>query len=380
MELYVHIPYCRQKCRYCDFASFAGSEGTQSMYVNDVLMEAALLASCHPQEQISTAYLGGGTPSVLPPALLKKLLHGIFAVFPLKPDTEFTTEANPGTLTEEWLQTAVQCRVNRLSLGMQAVQPELLHTLGRIHDFQQVQQSVLLAQKAGITNISIDLMFGLPGQTIAMWRESLEAVLSLGVRHLSCYGLIPEEGTPLFHDLQSGRLSLPNEEDERRMYDMALDLLAKAGFRQYEISNFAIPGYECRHNIGYWRQEAYVGLGVSAASCWVTATERLRTANPRTIPAYHQMIAHRDGSMREQTVLTDADSRFETLMLGLRMNEGVSEAAFAAMHHATMESIYGDKLRNFEHQGLLHHENGRWALTRRGMDVQNAILVELMDS
>ncbi len=380
MELYVHIPYCRQKCRYCDFASFAGSEGTQSMYVDDVLMEAALLASRHPQEQIETGYLGGGTPSVLPPALLKKLLHGIFAVFPIRPDAEFTTEANPGTLTEEWLQTAVQCGVNRLSLGMQAVQPELLHTLGRIHDFQQVQQSVLLAQKAGITNISIDLMFGLPGQTIAMWRESLEAALSLGVRHLSCYGLIPEEGTPLFHDLQSGRLSLPNEEDERRMYDMALDLLVKAGFRQYEISNFAIPGYECRHNIGYWRQEAYVGLGVSAASYWVTATKKLRTANPRTIPTYHQMIAHRDGSMREQTVLTDADSRFETLMLGLRMNEGISEAAFAAMHHATMESIYGDKLRNFEHQGLLHHENGRWALTRRGMDVQNALLVELMDS
>ena len=380
MELYVHIPYCRQKCRYCDFASFANSENTQSMYVADVLTEAALLAEQHPHEQMATAYIGGGTPSVLPPALLEKLLHGIFAVFPIKTDAEFTTEANPGTLTAEWLQTAVRCGVNRLSLGMQAIQPELLHTLGRIHDFQQVQQSVLLAHEAGITNISLDLMFGLPGQTIAMWRESIEAALSLGVRHMSCYGLIPEEGTPLFDDLQSKRLSLPDEEDERRMYDLALDLLAKAGFRQYEISNFAMPGYECRHNIGYWRQEAYVGLGVSAASYWSTPGERLIIANPRTIPAYHQMIERSDWSMREQNVITDADSRFETMMLGLRMNEGVSEAAFTAMHHASLDELYGEKLRAFARQGLLRYSDGRWALTRRGMDVQNAILVELMDS
>ena len=247
MEIYLHVPYCRQKCRYCDFASFPHAESTQRAYVDAVLTEAASQAAKIPHGAMETAYLGGGTPSILPPELLTRLLEGVAAHFPLAPGVEFTSEANPGTLTHAWLDAALNCGINRLSMGMQAAQPALLKMLGRIHDFTQVQQSVELARHAGFQHISLDLMFGLPGQTVSMWRETLEKALSLNPEHLSCYGLIPEEGTPLYRDLQTGQLTLPDEDDERRMYDLTLDLLAQSGFQQYEISNFARPGCDIRH-------------------------------------------------------------------------------------------------------------------------------------
>lgn len=379
MELYLHIPYCRQKCRYCDFASFAHAEDTMPRYVSAVCQEAEAMATYAPPEGIETAYLGGGTPSILPPELLEKLLRGVIAVFPLHPGAEFTSEANPGTLTAQWCETALTCGVNRLSMGMQAYQPELLKTLGRIHDFAQVAQSVQTARKAGFQHISLDLMFGLPGQTLSQWQETLEKALSLEPEHLSCYGLIPEEGTPLLRALQDGQLSLPEEDEERRMYDLTLSLLSRQGFEQYEISNFARPGCACQHNIGYWRQKPYVGLGVSAASCLPAPDGMLRTANPSTLPTYFQMVQAQDWAQREHTLVTEADSRFETMMLGLRMTEGISERDFAAMHTVSMDTLYGAKLRRMAEQGLLCHENGCWKLTRRGMDVQNAILVELME-
>lgn len=382
MELYLHVPYCRQKCRYCDFASFAHAEETQGAYVDAVLCEAQAQAAQFPHDAMETAYLGGGTPSILPPKLLTRLLQGVAAYFPLASGAEFTAEANPGTLTAPWLEAALACGINRLSMGMQAAQPELLRTLGRIHDFPQVRQSVELARHAGFAHISLDLMFGLPGQSVDMWRETLEKALSLHPEHLSCYGLIPEEGTPLYRDLQAGRLTLPDEDDERRMYDLALNLLAKEGFRQYEISNFALPGRECRHNIGYWQQVPYIGLGVSAAS-YLPAPDgsngMIRLTNPRTLPAYLRMAQAQDDAAREREFVSPTDSRFETLMLGLRMNRGVSEAAFQARHGVSLDALYGEKLRKFEAAGLLRHETDRWSLTRRGMDVQNAILVELMD-
>lgn len=377
MELYLHIPYCKQKCRYCDFASWAGREDTMSAYVDAVLAEADALATDAP---LQTAFIGGGTPSILPAPLLNRLLGGLRERFRFTPGMEFTTEANPGTLTEAWLETALSHGVNRLSMGMQAAQPELLQTLGRIHRFEDVEASVRLAQRMGMAHISVDLMFGLPGQTPAMWRESLDAALSLGVEHLSCYGLIPEDGTPLKRDLDAGRLFLPDEEDERRMYDDALRILDGCGFRQYEISNFAKPGCECRHNIGYWQQIPYIGLGASAASMLPAERGYVRTANPPRITDYIAMVSTADWSRRETTPVSPADARFETLMLGLRMTEGVSEADFLRMHGVTLEGCCGSALRSLEARGLLLHRASRWALTRRGMDVQNAVLVELMEA
>ena len=311
MEIYLHVPYCRQKCRYCDFASFPHAESTQRAYVDAVLTEAASQAAKIPHGAMETAYLGGGTPSILPPELLTRLLEGVTAHFPLAPGAEFTSEANPGTLTHAWLDAALSCGINRLSMGMQAAQPALLKMLGRIHDFTQMQQSVELARHAGFQHISLDLMFGLPGQTVSMWRETLEKALSLNPEHLSCYGLIPEEGTPLYRDLQTGQLTLPDEDDERRMYDLTLDLLAQSGFQQYEISNFARPGCECRHNIGYWQQVPYIGLGVSAASYLPAKNGMIRLTNPRTLPAYLRMVQSQDDSLREREFVSKTDGRFE---------------------------------------------------------------------
>ncbi len=349
-------------------------------YVDALLTEAEAMVHRTDGRPMETVFLGGGTPSLLPPALLEKLLHGLHTHFLIPSGTEFTVEANPGTLTREWLEIAVSMGMNRLSMGMQAAQTELLKILGRVHQPSDVAESVALVRRAGIRNLSLDLMFGLPGQTRQQWRETLQTALSLEPEHLSCYGLIPEEGTPLLHDLEAGRLYLPAEDEERHMYDDTLEILHRHGFLQYEISNFARPGHSCRHNIGYWQQVPYIGLGASAASMLPDGHEEHRWTNPTTIPAYLSMVQSADWGQRESTRISAADARFETLMLGLRMTEGVSESSFAARHGVSLRDYCGSVLVSLEQRGLLSRVGDFWRLTRRGMDVQNAILVEIMEA
>ena len=378
MELYLHIPFCRRKCRYCDFASYAGREDRIPGYVSQVIGEAAQRAAELGPQPVETVFIGGGTPSLLPPAELARLLDGVFRFFPPSPDAEFTSEANPGTLTPAWLETAVSLGLNRLSLGMQAAQPELLALLGRIHSAAQVTESVRLARAAGIRNLSLDLMFGLPGQTPEQWRETLETAFSLEPEHLSCYGLIPEEGTPLKADLDGGRLVLPDEDEERAMYDDTLRVLAEAGFAQYEISNFAKPGRACRHNIGYWTRKPYLGLGLAAASCFPSEGGGcVRETNPSGWEAYARVVD--ENAPRERETVTPEDARFETLMLGLRMTRGVSEKDYEETFGESVAVRYGSRMESLRQRGLLEHEDGCWRLTRRGMDIQNSVLVELMD-
>lgn len=349
-------------------------------YVDAMLLEADAMASNAGNTAIETVFIGGGTPSILPAKLLTRLLKGLRERFCMPSGIEFTTEANPGTLTAQWLEAALCGGVNRLSMGMQASQPELLRMLGRIHTQTDVEDSIALARRMGIDNLSVDLMFGLPGQTPKHWHDSLEAALALGVEHMSCYGLIPEDGTPLKRDLDAGRLSLPSEEDERRMYDDALSILAEHGLHQYEISNFAKPGRECRHNIGYWTRTPYIGLGASAASFLQTPSGGLRLTNPASIREYIDMAAAKAWRRRERVSLLPEDARFESLMLGLRMTKGISESDFFAIHGIPLDDYCGEVLRLQEQRGLLVHQDGRWALTRRGMDVQNAILVDIMEA
>ncbi len=378
MELYIHIPFCLQKCRYCDFASYAGMQAYMDSYIDDLLMECDQQLDALGDTYIKTVYIGGGTPSILPDNLFDKLLNGISRRFHFLAQCEWTVEANPGTLTQEWLSIAASYGVNRLSMGMQAAQPELLKTLGRIHSFSDVEHSVSLAKSCGFQNISLDLMFGLPGQNLSMWTESLQAALSLSPSHLSCYGLIPENGTALKADLDAGRLFLPEEEAEREMYDTALQILQNAGFIQYEISNFALHGCPCYHNIGYWRQEYYLGLGASAASMLPSPeTAYIRKTNPSLLHDYHCMV--RNGITTECQSISRNEAMFESLMLGLRMTDGVHEDAFFAMHGISLDAYRGNALRREIKKGLLVYENGAYRLTRRGMDIQNSILVDLMD-
>ena len=378
MELYIHIPFCVRKCTYCDFASFAGKEHWMRSYVDLLLLECdQQLASLH-NPDITSIYIGGGTPSILPAELFQCLLQGIHARFHILPDCEWTCEANQGTLTSQWLDVARQNRVNRLSMGMQAKQSSLLSILGRIHEFSDVQQSVSMAKDHGIENISLDLMFGLPGQNLDMWVETLHAALELKPRHISCYGLIPEDGTPLKRDLDTGKLTLPNENDEREMYDTAIRMLHQSGFQQYEISNFALPGYACQHNIGYWRQVYYLGIGVAASSMLpCTGYPYLRKTNPSTLEEYQSFLS--GNLLPEIQFISKEEAMFETLMLGLRMNDGVNEQAFHTMHGVSLEAYRGPALRQQIQKGLIEMSHGSYRLTRRGMDIQNSILVDLMD-
>ena len=378
----MHVPFCRQKCRYCDFPSWAGREAWMPAYVTTLVREAGHARECLGPQRITTVFLGGGTPSLLPSQELRRLVAGVRDLFPLEPGAEFTSEANPGTLTAAWLDTAVELGVNRLSLGMQAAQEPLLRTLGRIHNLEQVQEAVRLARRAGVKNLSLDLMFGLPGQTVTDWAETLEAALALSPEHLSCYGLIPEEGTPLGEAINRGEVALPCEETERAMYDMTLRRLEQAGFVQYEISNFARPGYACQHNLGYWRQVPYLGLGVGAASMLTgKQPEEMyrRRTNVHDLAAYLRQGETGDFVPAEEESITPSEARFETMMLGLRTSKGVSEGDFMAMHGVSLEQVYGERLAGLRARGLVERCGEWWRLTRRGMDVQNAVLVELMD-
>ena len=377
MLLYVHIPFCRRKCRYCDFASWAGAESHLASYAEDVAREAEMRASQLGPQAVQTVFLGGGTPSAVPAEWMRRLLESVFRFFPPEADAEFTSEANPGTLTPEWLDTLLGIGLNRLSLGMQAAQPELLRLLGRIHSPERVRESVELARSRGIRQLNLDLMFGLPTHTLSQWEETLEAALQMRPEHLSCYGLIPEEGTPLQEDLTSGRLSLPEEGAEREMYDTAIRRLREAGLCQYEISNFARPGSECRHNLGYWRRVPYLGLGLSAASMLELPEGCVRETNPSSFAEYHAMVSGE--CRRERETVSESEAAFETLMLGLRLNEGVRDADFAARFGYPLDSRWGAQLQSLERRQLVVREDGCLRLTRRGMDIQNSVLVELMD-
>ena len=383
MELYIHIPFCVRKCRYCSFVSFPAEDAQKEEYVLALLREAEIRQQ-ELTEPVTTVFIGGGTPSLLPPGLLSRLITGLKELIPLSSVTEFTIEANPGTLSAPFLEKASELGVNRLSVGMQAAQDRLLKFLGRIHSFPEVSQSVGAARKAGFSNISLDLIFGIPGQTGEDWQETLDAAVSLGPTHISAYGLIPEEGTPLFQQLQKKEITLPDPDLERDMYEQAIQTLARSGYRQYEISNFAKEGFECRHNTGYWTQVPYLGLGVSAASMRITEQGKngmkcIRKTNPTAMEQYMNMVYGGDCAGSRTDLVGPAEARFETMMLALRMNRGVQEEQFLKMHGITAEACYGHQLKEMLRNGLMQYGNGAWSLTRKGMDIQNSILVEFME-
>lgn len=383
LELYIHIPFCIRKCRYCDFLSWSGLLNGADAYIGALLAEADGLPSSVRDQEIESIYIGGGTPSLLQPSQLIRLMEGLRKRLNIPASIEFSCEANPGTLTDAFLEASVRCGVNRISVGMQSSFRHHLRTLGRIHTPQDVENSVSMIRQHGIGNLNLDLMFGLPGQTVSEWRDTLSCALSFAPEHLSCYGLIVEEGTPLAEDVSSGKLSLPDPEDERKMYDDALGILSGHHYHQYEISNFALPARECVHNLGYWRQIPYVGLGVGAASMYRDGRDRdvfcVRQKNPETFDGYLRMVDQQTWEIRETETVSPADGMFETMMLALRMNEGISEERFLRLHGKTVTSVYGSRLRKLADEGLVSHTGAVWRLTRRGMDIQNAVLVELMD-
>lgn len=365
--LYVHIPFCKSKCAYCDFASFAGQEKHMAAYALRLQQEIAEKAGRYPVK-IRTLFIGGGTPSIFPADSMDVLLSSVHQHFSFLENAECTCECNPGTVTAAFLSMLKKHGINRLSFGAQASQPHLLNMLGRIHTWDDVISSVHLAREIGFENINLDLMLGLPGQTPEDVRQTLQQALALQPTHLSCYGLIVEEGTKMHRQVQQGLWQLPDEETERAEYALCQDALQANGFEQYEISNFAKPGYRCRHNWDCWQRVPYIGIG--SAACGFMGN--IRYQNPPALSDYLK------GMPPTEETITPEDARFESMMLGLRTMEGVREDAFLNMHGISLADAYGQKLQKPLQEGLIRWEEGRVFLTREGMNLQNRILLEIM--
>ena len=347
--LYVHVPFCASKCAYCDFASYAGREADIPRYVDAVIREITRRGAETGHPKADTIFLGGGTPSLLDEFQATRILDALFEAFPIEAGAEITCECNPGALATPFAQALRKAGVNRLSMGAQARQARLLRLIGRIHDWEQVAASVQIACNAGFDDINLDLMFGLPSQTVSDLRETLEAAC-VSPTHLSCYGLTVEEGTPICRDIAVGTLALPDEDIERDMYELARRTLAEQGFHQYEISNFAREGHACRHNIGCWTRVPYLGFGCAAHSFF----GECRAMNPSRLDAY---LA---GEEPQTEQLSREEARFESMMLGLRMTRGVKNEDFTRMHGTSIRTAFGEKLDKPIGGGLLEWHERRF--------------------
>ena len=367
-RIYVHIPFCAKKCAYCDFESYAGKLGLADEYLNRVLAEARAAREQYGLLGVSSVYVGGGTPSLLTEDQTKRLFDGLSEAFWLENGAEISMEANPGTVTERKLKAARECGVNRLSFGAQAAQEGLLGMLGRIHLWPDVEKAVETARGAGFVNYNLDLMYALPGQTKDDFAQSLESALRLEPTHLSCYSLILEEGTPLAERVKRGELTPPKEDADVEMQRLAAEICEKHGLKRYEISNYARPGMECRHNIGCWTRENYLGLGCAAHSLM----NETRFSNP-------DFARYMAGETRaEEETVSPRDALEESVMLETRMCRGLDLTRLERLYGAEMRKRIeraGEKLRAM---GLTTGEADYLALTPRGMDVQNAVVLKLI--
>lgn len=360
VALYIHIPFCVRKCAYCDFSSWPGREADWARYLNALEQEFGDAARRYGKLPVATVFIGGGTPSVLPADAVMRILAMARARFALSLDAEITVEANPGTLTKEKLRAYRDSGVNRLSFGVQAAQEKHLQMLGRVHSAEDAREAVRQARDAGFQNINLDLMYALPGQTMADWVESLKFALDLKPEHLSLYSLILEPGTPLTRSVEAGTLPAPDDETSLAMQRAAGRMLSRRGFVRYEISNYSLPGFECRHNLTYWNRGDYLGLGCAAHS--MMAGERFE--NTAKLDQY--LAGVREVARR---AIGPDEAREEAILLGTRTARGIDMDLVAKKK---------TEVARLEAGGFVRREKGRLILTERGMEVQNAVVLELV--
>ena len=371
--LYLHIPFCVKKCDYCDFVSFPCNQAPEE-YSQALIRELALTAETGMfRDGFQTVFFGGGTPSLLSGEQMQRVLDAARERFFINPDAEISMECNPGTVTSEKLAGYRKAGVNRLSIGLQAAQDSLLSAIGRIHTYAQFTHTLRLARDVGFANIGVDVMHGLPGQTERDYLETLRAVCDLGVQHVSSYALTLGEDTPLYDRVQTGETVLPDEDDVSQMQDAGIDYLESRGYRRYEISNFALDGFECRHNLTYWQNGEYAGLGVAAHSA-VRLKEWTRYSNEDTLKEYYRQIERGRRPVREVIRLYPADEMFECVMLGLRLTRGVDRAAFYARFGRDMAIVYPEAMERLRSRGWVEESETHIALNRRGLDLQNEAL------
>lgn len=406
LELYLHIPFCERKCAYCDFLSAPADLPVRISYIKKLQEEIAYYGAQYGEYQVSSIFFGGGTPTILEGYQLAAILETVKEHFNITTDAEITVECNPGTLTAGKAEKLVQAGFNRLSMGLQSADDRELQLLGRIHNFAQFLESYDLARKAGFRNINVDLMSALPGQTLKSWQDTLQKVTALRPEHISAYSLIIEEGTPFYERFaEDERIReegghprlLPEEDVERQMYELTETFLHTKGYERYEISNYAKPGYECRHNCGYWTRKDYLGLGLGASSL----VEHQRFQNTSDLKTYleqeyspqcegqHEHIAETI-QLQEETGLTqtghhihietlDKKSEMEEFMfLGLRLMVGISRQQFEKKFQVTLNSVYGEVLRKLKGEQLIEEVAGYVRLTEHGIDVSNYVLAEFL--
>ena len=380
--VYLHFPFCVKKCSYCDFLSGPADTGTKRAYADALCREIYSFGrECGKREMFSegekipidTIFLGGGTPSVMDPADLTRVMETVLKVFDVLPGAEISMEMNPGTFRDDLL-AFVKKYINRVSLGLQSADDSELSRLGRIHTYSEFERCYAALRDAGISNINVDLMSAIPGQTLAFWEKSLTRILSMEPEHISCYSLIIEEGTPFYNLFEEGRLDLPGEDEEREMYYLTERLMNSHGYHRYEISNYALPGRECRHNVRYWRRLPYIGFGIGAASL----LDEIRWSNTRDLQRYLSGIGSLPGIRQDVQNLSISEQMEEFMFLGLRMMEGVSCADFAEKFGCELDSVYRGVCERLISEGLLVLEGDRYKLTSRGIDVSNAVLAEFL--
>lgn len=359
--IYIHIPFCKSRCKYCDFFSTIHLE-KQAQYVEALLAEWQMRQH-ELTEPIHTLYIGGGTPSTLNCADLDRIIQTILSnTTPNNPPIEITIEANPGDITKEKAQAWRDMGINRLSIGIQSFDDELLQLIGRRHTAEQARQAVAIAQAAGFDNVSIDLMYALPSQTMRHWQHDVAEALQLGVQHISTYGLIYEEGTVLMTLLDHGLIEAVDEDTEMQMYDYLVDELTANGYLRYEVSNFALQNHQSKHNSNYWNNTPYIGLGAGAHSY----DGKARRWNVNNLDLYiEQALAH--NLQPEQEILSPENLHTERIMLGLRTNQGV-----------TIEEINYNKAIPYIQQGLLVKKDNHIAATTKGFHILNRIIEDLI--
>ena len=380
LGIYVHFPFCVKKCAYCDFLSGPAGAGTIRRYVQALQEEMALLAAQYGRLSVSSIFLGGGTPSILPVEWTAEVLEALRQFFQVQEDAEITIECNPGTVDKEKLKQYRQAGINRISYGLQSVHEQELQMLGRIHSMEQFVKCYQDARAAGFSNVNVDLMSALPGQTLTDWMDTLKQVTELQPppEHISAYSLIIEPGT-LFYEQYTGHDELlPDENTEREMYRWTARFLQEKGYRRYEISNYAKEGYESKHNNYYWTGVDYLGLGIGAASY----LQGVRSKNTENLQFYIQNLELTGTTLAdirmEEHVLSEREQQEEYLFLGLRRMEGISTTAFAARFHVSYDTVYGQVTRRLLELGLLQQQ-GEWiSLTDRGIDVSNVVLAEFL--
>jgi len=375
MQIYIHIPFCERKCNYCDFLSYPADAGVREMYVNALIKEIRGRAgNIGREEKIMTIYFGGGTPSVLSAKQLGDIFAAISQEYRVDPGAEITIEVNPKSADRDKLHFLRGNGFNRLSIGMQSIHRSELEMLGRIHSFDDFTECYINARDAGFKNVSVDIMTAIPGQTEQMLEATVSRVIDMNPEHISTYSLTIEPGTPFYEQFGDIEGPVVGQETERKLYWMTVDMLKAKGYRHYEISNFAKPGFESRHNSGYWKRNHYLGMGLGASSCLPSAQGDERCRNTTDMETYLANPMTRE----ESGILSRKDMIEETMYLGLRMMEGVDTVAFEKQFGVTVRSIYADVIDDLAAQGLVYEGSSSLSLTDLGIDYGNHVFAQFL--